>query len=336
MRLFCVLCAVCWLLPANAAGPSKPVVMQVNIFLNKIYDVDTLDETYTMDGYLVAQWQSDEVAVDASKRTYENAEVDALVASGFWLPALEFINVVGSPEIGNKRLVVLENGLVIFNSRFLATFTTEMDFRRFPFDQQNFVLQLEPFSYPLQQLSFGSVEVSAENLSSEQPSEWRLQGYANAEISSVSYSHLIDTGTGAGSEQYSRITVSVVGERNPSYYLWTFFLPLSLIIAASWAIFWLDNFSDRLQTSFTLMLTVVAYAFYTSNILPRLPYTTLIEQLVITGYCSIFAAVLLVLYVQHQSNKGHNAESLLRICRLLFPCGVCFVVCILSWRQISE
>jgi hypothetical protein len=333
MRWFWFICAMCWLLPATAAAPSEPVVMQVNIFLNKIYNVDTLDETYTIDGYLVAQWHNQEIAADASKRTYENADVDALVASGFWLPALEFINVVGSPEISSKRLVLLENGMVIFNSRFLATFTTIMDFRRFPFDQQNFVLQLEPFSYPLQQLSFGGINVSAESLSSEQPGEWRLQGVANTAISSVSYSHLI--GTGAGSEQYSRITVSVLGERNPSYYLWTFFLPLSLIIAASWAIFWLDNFSDRLQTSFTLMLTVVAYAFYTSNILPRLPYTTLIEQLVITGYCSIFAAVLLVLYVQHQSNNGHNAESLLRRCRLAFPSGVCLVVGILCWRQLS-
>ena len=111
-------------------------------------------------------------------------------------------------------------------------------------------------------------------------------------------------------------------------------MPLSLIIAASWAVFWVDGFSDRLQTSFTMMLTVVAYAFYTSNILPRLPYTTLIEQLVIAGYCSIFVAVLLLVFVEHQQSRQRDAQWLVQRCRWAFPLCSLLVVLALACRQV--
>jgi hypothetical protein len=43
------------------------------------------------------------------------------------------------------------------------------------------------------------------------------------------------------------------------------------------------------------MLTVVAFAFYTTNILPKLPYTSFLNALVIVGYLSIFVGILVVL-----------------------------------------
>jgi hypothetical protein len=196
------------------------------------------------------------------------------------------------------------------------------------------VLQLEPFSYPASQLQFSAVSVSADGLSSDQPGEWILQDRAHSNISTVSYSHLLDAQ--GQPEQYSRLTVQIEGHRNPAYYLWSFLLPLSLIIASSWAVFWVDGFSDRLQTAFTMLLTVVAYAFYTSNMLPRLPYTTLIEQLVVAGYCSIFIAVLLLVYVQQRAETGHNYQWLVLRCRWMFPLSTVLVVAWLCDRQVLQ
>lgn len=321
-----------------SAAVQAPVAVDVSLFLNKIYNVNTLDETYQVDGYLVAQWQNPPAGVGGAPQThiavgtYENAAADALLAQGLWVPALEFINVVGTPEYGNTRIEIRPSGQVIFNTRFLATFTADMDFRRFPFDHQQFVLQLEPFSYSEQVLKLRHASVSAESLSSEQPGEWQLADQAPATISSIQYSHLTDSH--GQPERYSRLTVTVDAKRNPAFYLWSFLLPLSLIIAASWAVFWVDGFSDRLQTSFTMMLTVVAYAFYTSNILPRLPYTTLIEQLVIAGYCSIFVAVLLLVFVEHQQSRQRDAQWLVQRCRWAFPLCSLLVVLALACRQV--
>ncbi|ACS84169.1 ligand-gated ion channel [Musicola paradisiaca] len=307
-----------WSLPQNSQSDARPTSVEVSIFINKIYSVNTLEQTYKVDGYMVAQW------TDAPRKTpnnkpliIENNQIDPFIAKGQWVPALEFINVVGSPDTSNKRLVLYPDGRVIYNARFLGTFSNDMDFRRFPFDRQQFVLELEPFSYSNQHLRFSKVTVYNENVGNQDIDEWWMTGTPVTRISNVHYDHL-----DAGENEYSRVTVQIDARRNPSYYLWSFILPLGLIIAASWSVFWLESFSEQLQTAFTLMLTVVAYAFYTSNILPRLPYTTIIDQMIITGYGSIFASILLIIFAYHHQMEGTPDRVLIRRCRVIFPVAV--------------
>ncbi len=55
-------------------------------------------------------------------------------------------------------------------------------------------------------------------------------------------------------------------------------MPLLLIVAISWAVFWMDyedmNLADRMSVSFTSVLTVVAFDFVSSDSLPKLSYAT--------------------------------------------------------------
>jgi hypothetical protein len=57
-----------------------------------------------------------------------------------------------------------------------------------------------------------------------------------------------------------------------------------MIVVASWIVFWISDFGNQLGTAFTLLLTVVAFNFYASTLLPRLPYNTFIEIAIISGY----------------------------------------------------
>lgn len=319
---------------ADSVPQNEPVQASVKMFLNKIYDVNTLDETYKVDGYVVIQWKVPNLPKGVEGgRTYENDQMDKLARRGLWMPAFEFINVVGSPDWGNKRLVVAADGLITYNARFLATFTADMDFRRFPFDRQHFVLELEPFSYGIKQLQFRDITVFSEGLDDGVVNEWMLGQTPRVGLSKVVYQHLSDGHP--GDNTFSRVTVDITAIRNPSYYLWSFLLPLALIMGASWTVFWLPSFSERLQTSFTMMLTVVAYSFYTSNILPRLPYTTLIEKLVIIGYGSIFTAVLLIMFAHGRKLRGKSDESFIHRCRLYFPLTFVGVVAVVVWRHLS-
>ncbi|SLM64877.1 MULTISPECIES: ligand-gated ion channel [Dickeya] len=320
--------------PPEPEPDAQPVDVNVSLFINKIYGVNTLEQTYKVDGYIVAQWSEKPRKTPQGKPlVVENAQIERWITRGLWVPTLEFINVVGSPDIGNKRLMLFPDGRVIYNARFLGTFSNDMDFRLFPFDHQQFVLELEPFSFNNQQLRFNSVRVYNENIDNEEIDEWWVRGNAQTRISDVRYDHL--SSVQPNQNVFSRITVQLDAVRNPSYYLWSFILPLGLIIAASWSVFWLESFAERLQTSFTLMLTVVAYAFYTSNILPRLPYTTIIDQMIIAGYGSIFAAILLIIFAHHRKMRGVGGEWLIRRCRLIFPLGILVISGVLIARGVS-
>lgn len=323
-----------WPVKAETQRASQAVEVNVSIFINKIYGVNTLEQTYKVDGYLVAQWRDKPRKMAGDKPLIvENNQIDKVIESGQWVPTLEFINVIGSPDIGNKRLMLFPDGRVIYNARFLGTFSNDMDFRQFPFDRQQFLLQLEPFSYNKQQLRFASIQVYADNVAQEAFDEWWFREPAATFITDIRYDHL--SSVQPDQDIFSRVTVRLDAVRNPAYYLWSFILPLGLIISASWSVFWLESFSERLQTSFTLMLTVVAYAFYTSNILPRLPYTTVIDQMIIAGYGSIFAATLLIIFAHQRQLRHADGERLIRACRLIFPLGFLIIGGMLVLRGIS-
>ncbi|SBS31076.1 Cys-loop ligand-gated ion channel [Marinomonas spartinae] len=300
-------------LPAQAKH-----IVNVSISINKIYGINTVDQTYKIDGYLVASWQDNTIKLKpkTGQRIYENQSADKIISKdNVWFPAFEFINTVGKRQTANKRLIISSTGEVTYNERFQGTFSTEMDFRHFPFDEQNFKIIMEPFSYEKSQLVFGSAHIFLEKPDNKSLSEWKIEDKPKATVSQHVYHHLDD----AENTFFSRLTISIKAQRKADYYLWQFILPLSIILAASWSVFWIRGFPERLNTSFTMMLTVVAYTFYTSNILPRLPYTTFIQRMIIMGYLSIFASILIIIFVKVREQNGHNAEQIMRYCRYLFP-----------------
>ncbi|PKF80426.1 gamma-aminobutyric-acid receptor subunit beta [Vibrio sp. vnigr-6D03] len=311
--LFPLLCVLIFLSFSTKAQH----VIHTSFSINKIYGVNTIDQTYKIDGYLVATWQDVKhpLKPKSGVRLIENQHLDKLLEEGSWVPAFEFINIIGQRLTPNKRLVITSNGDITYNERFQGTFTTEMDFRRFPFDRQSFEIIMEPFSFDQERLKFGDASVYVEELTNKIISEWDMESTPTAKVSQHSYHHLDD----AESTYYSRLTVTIDANRKPNYYLWQFILPLSLILVASWAVFWIEGFSERLMTSFTMMLTVVAYTFYTSSLLPRLPYTTFIERMIIMGYVSIFAAILIIVFVKIREEKGKTTHALIPYCRTAFP-----------------
>lgn len=293
-------------------------IVNVSISINKIYGINTIDQTYKIDGYLVASWQDDSnpLKPKTGQSIYENQSADSIISNNkIWFPAFEFINTVGKQQTANKRLIFSSTGGITYNERFQGTFSTEMDFRRFPFDDQNFEIIMEPFSYEKNQLSFGKAHVFLEEPDNKTLSEWEIKGKPKATINEHVYHHLDD----AESTFFSRLTISIEAQRKADYYLWQFILPLSIILAASWSVFWITGFPERLSTSFTMMLTVVAYTFYTSNILPRLPYTTFIQRMIIMGYLSIFASILIIIFVKVLKENKHKADNIIRYCRYIFP-----------------
>jgi hypothetical protein len=125
-------------------------------------------------------------------------------------------------------------------------------------------------------------------------------------------------------KNYSRFKFSIRGDREHGYFIWQFFFPLIMIVGAACMVFWITEFGDQLSTAFTLFLTVVAFNFYVSTWLPRLPYNTFIEISVIAAYLTIFLTILSIV-ASHQltiHGREHAAAWLTRTCRGLFPAGV--------------
>ncbi|MEZ0004709.1 hypothetical protein ABH942_000052 [Flavobacterium sp. 28YEA47A] len=295
---------------------TAPIEAAVSIHLNKIYDINSVNQTYMIDGYLVLAWHDPNLAKkycqkNGSKLVYENKEfpIDILV------PSFEFINILGDREIINKRLIVNSDNNLIYNERFHGRFTTPMDFHKYPNDKQCFTIQLESFSMEKEDLVFVNPQLFPKVLAPSYMEEWNIlekKDYVNE----MMYNHLSANKKG---ESFSRCNFEIFAQRKIEYYLWKVFLPIGLLVVASWLVFWVKDFANQLNISFTLMLTMVTFNFFTSSLLPTLPYNTFIEIVIISGYISIFMTLIAIIFTYAYSKNKKTTVKINSFFQVFFP-----------------
>jgi len=301
-----------------------PIEMQVSLFINKIFNINSVDETYQIDGYLEFVWYDERVKnFDGeplnSTLIFENDLATDLINTKLWVPAFELMNIQGSIETPNMSLELHPNGKVVYDKRFFATFSTEMNFRSFPFDNQVFNVVLEPFTFDVRYMVFSNPKIFPEL--KEKPkilSTWTIKDI-RTKLGKDVYDNPVDPENPVLT--YSKVVFEVEADRMTGYYLWQVLFPLFIIIMASFVIFWINDFGTQLGVGFTLMLTVVAFNFYSASILPQLPYQTFIETIIIVGYVFIFLGILAVIVNNRLYGKSENSEKspLLRLFRYIFP-----------------
>ena len=303
----------------------EPVKVYIGLRLNKIYGVDTLNETFKADGYRIMEWKDLGVAslfkgVQGEEMIFRGTSMVDMIANHIWHPVIEFVNNAEDISLPHTVLTVRKNGWIRLKERFYGQFSSDMDFRKYPFDTQKIKIHIEPFADGRDDIVFIPLESNHAMLKSGSLNEWQVK----ASVGTISDSKSPGFKSPAvleGETTYSRYSLEIWISRLSGYFIWQVFLPLFLILASSWVVFWLKEFGQQLSTAFTLMLTVVAFNFYTSSLLPRLAYNTFIEVVIISGYGVIFMAILFIVSCQVIQRKGHEvvAHRFFSICRWLFP-----------------
>ena len=295
---------------------SNPLVVSVSIHLNKIYDINSVNKTYMIDAYLVLSWHDASIPdwIHRNNETniiYENEKFPETIM----VPSFEFINILGNREIINKQLIVNPDNTLIYNERFHGRFTSDMDFHKYPNDKQCFTIQLESFSMEKKDLVFTNPQLFPKVLDPSYFEEWKILGKKDY-VNQIVYHHL---STNKKGEVFSRCNFEIFAQRKIEYYIWKVMLPIGILVVASWLVFWVKDFANQLNISFTLMLTMVTFNFYTSSLLPTLPYNTFIELIIISGYISIFLTLITVIFTYAYS-KNHKATIRINtFFKLFFP-----------------
>ena len=341
-----VVCS-CFKIGAQSAGfiappPGEgPLEVTVTLHVNKIYNVNSVNETYQVDGYLVFAWQDDRLKFNPQdslthKLVYENQRARDIANSTFWVPAFELINIQGMQQTQNIQLIVYPDGRVMFNERFFGVFHTEMDFKRFPFDSKTFEIQIEAFSYNSKHLVFKDLKLlpGEENMDNKLGEDWELI-QTSSEVATESYGNLIDRSADADEDNFSRAIFKVQAERMSGYYLWQVLFPLFIIILASFTIYWIKEFASQIGIAFTLMLTVVAFNFYSASILPKLPYNTFIEYVIIVGYIFILFGIFAVIFNHWVEDHKTKKYNLFNYFKVLVPICYVAIMAILYFSHLS-
>ena len=94
--------------------------------------------------------------------------------------------------------------------------------------------------------------------------------------------------------------------RKPFFMVRLVILPLMLIVALSWSVFWMDRSSlgDRMAVSFVGILTAVAYQIMVSDIMPQISYITLMNAILSFSFLIMCATVVINLIVGELDKRG--------------------------------
>lgn len=305
--------------PDSQSGPTE---VSVGSYLIDLRNVDDSKQSFEADIFYVLTWKDPRLV---SQQLPTSLTGCTLALSSIWSPLPELVNERNVRRRFEETATVDESGAVRHVQRIQGEFTVPLDLREFPFDSQKLSIELVARNHTPDEVEFVLDELVTgmeENLTL---TDWTIGGFGSdftPKYLAPQRRHL------AQAQMYFLI------QRDLRYYYLKIFLPLTLIICMSWAVFWINpnHLPSQIGVSTSAVLTLIAFQFSLGYMLPRLAYLTRADRFVIGSTFLVFGAfgeALLTSYLAEHGNED-RAIAIDRVSRWLYP-SIFVVVVLVSF-----
>lgn len=290
--------------PGAAAGPTR---VSVELYVIDIAKIDDRDQIFKADISIRLEW------IDPRLARPGESDVISLPLTDIWNPRLRIYNQrdvrAHFPDIAR----VDAKGLVAYEQRYSGDFTTSADIRRFPFDERTIAITMLTVDHSPSEIRLDFTEASIDRADIFSIPNWTI-----GEVTPV-------TGVfrAFGGREFLRFDIELKSSRESAYYIWSVVVPLILIVMMSWSVFFVNpkHLGSQMTLAATSMLTLIAYRFAVSSVLPPVPYMTSMDIFITGSTVFVFLALAESVTTGTLADNDHNAfaERLDRIARILFP-----------------
>lgn len=289
--------------------PPGPLPMQVSVgfFLIDFARINGREETFDLTGVILEQWRDSRLALPAGApargtRTFEPDKI--------WVPELGFVNAMDQVRIHHEfDLTVADDGTVTRRFQFSGKFSTPMDVRRFPFDTQDLLVIVKARDLEEDQLKF-TVDAKHAGFGPEAfLSDWDIEDVGGTIESSWDFEN---------GPTFSEVRFDVRIARRYTFYCWRVLLPLTMLVIASWTVFWFEptGLQPQISTALAILMSVVVFNFSIDFALPKATYLNIIERHALTVFLFVFAAIMAITFI-HVTLNRYGLERTLRYQRVL-------------------
>jgi hypothetical protein len=317
---------------ATAVTPPSengPVDVAVGLYLIDISDINESNNTFQTELDIIALWKDPRLAFDAaaegSDRRIYVGDASERFRTQIWNAQGSAANAVGQMTLINQKITVFTDGRLMLEVRLAATLRAILDYSRFPFDTQVLPVHIESFGWNRDVVRLRPLPEQTGFDPSFQLAEWTVVGVEPT---------LAEIKRPRDPVPYSRLTYSITIDRKTGFYLWKIFLPLLVIVAITWIVFWMNRemLGRRAGVSVTGILTIIAYQFVVSDTIPRVSYLTVLDRVLLLSTLTIAATLLESLAVEAVQSRGGDATRIDRTCRWAFPLVYFLIVALIVLR----
>lgn len=275
----------------------EPTEVKIAIYVIDIDEVNTAAQSFAGSVYVIASWKNPFLRhkgpgpMQRGLMEIWNPRLIIIGQQNVWRSYPEFVEI--SPE-----------GEVVYRQKFWGNFSQPMELHDFPMDQQDLTIHIVTAGLSEQDITMvpmmdGDIEMSdiAETFSMPDfvVTQWQAE-------TKPYYPHKGRTGT---SGYQMKITV----KRAPTYYVLKVIVPLCLIVIMSWLPRWIDpeQIGTNIGIATTAFLTLVAYLFAITVLLPKVSYVTRIDRFILLSTLLVFVGLLQTVWHARLIRKERKA-----------------------------
>jgi len=296
---------------------STPVYITLNV--RSIRAIDPNEESYQLRCHLYLMWGVDfqrdpeytplkkslhDKALDAEYYSMTTEDVEEMEKHVI-LPSFRFANAKEtSPtdDAPSMRVYATKEkesedstSFILWNQGFELTLSTHFPLHDFPFDAQDLFISIrqdDGRSWDKYNLTMAIVQFHKEAL---EMAEWEL----------------FEPQVSRGSPGHKEAQVFLRVQRQPGFFVVNVCLVVGALCATGLIVFSLgtDDLNDRINVILTLLLTAVAFKFVIADAIPKVGYSTLIDEFVLYNMAFLFGQLFLCIYAHHLEHGGHEDDE---------------------------
>jgi hypothetical protein len=270
-------------------------------------DINSSVQSFTVNLYIQFRWRDPRLAHDGefAIRT-KLADIQG--------PRFLLINRQRTWSSLTNVVEISPEGEVIYRMRLWGDFSQIMQLQEFPLDSHTFEIPVIAFGYAGEPIALlQDPEVSSTMAQQLSVADWRITDW--------------DAGAGqveiGAAKPIPGFVFSFNASRKSEHYFIKFIIPLFLIVAMSWVVFWIDptEGSSQLGVAVTAVLTLIAYHIALTNKLPDISYLTRMDLFLFGSTLLVFSSLIEVVITSRLANaqRLELSRSIDISCRILFP-----------------
>ena len=277
--------------------------VSISILILDIIKIDDANQRSTIDFVVQLEWMEKNLVSKWKEKTLVSKDE-------IWTPDIQIFNDYNLIKKKKDLYEVNPDGSVLYQQRFVGGINSRHNFSEFPLDE--FIMKIQIVA-----INPDVIFIVSNNSPENRSHRYSISGWKiNSEWIEV----------GVGDERFKDLantTYFIAAKRNINYYIWKVIIPLAMVVFMSWLVFWVDpiQIGAQLTVGATAMLTMIAYQFTLSNLIPPVSYLTRLDTFILLSNIIVFIALLEAILTSNL--VSHDKKTIARridyLARFIFP-----------------